>query len=103
MSMKKMVSILILGAVLAATPALAEEGKTVDIGKLTCKELMSGNDSDREIGMAFYHGFLTGKKNNMVINLHEMSAKTDRVKDYCLSNPTGTVMDAFAKSAKSAM
>jgi hypothetical protein len=29
-----------------------------------------------------------------------MTDLTDRVKDFCLSNPTSTVMEAFQKSAK---
>jgi len=104
MSASKMVWLLVLGGVLVATVAWAEEttltGTTLDIGKLTCKELMRGNDSDRDVGIAFYHGFLAGKTNNQVINIHDTGAKTERVRDYCLSNPTSTVMDAFTKSAK---
>jgi len=100
---KTMVLVMVFGFALAAATAWAEEGASqkgmVDIGKLTCKQLMGGDDSDREVGMAFYHGFLSGKNNNQVVNLEEMSAKTDKVKDYCLSNPTSAVMDAFTKSA----
>lgn len=100
---KKMLSVLVFGFVLAAATTWADQGttqeNTVDISKLTCKELMSGDDSDREVGMAFYHGFLAGKKNNQVLNVSEMGSTTDKVKDYCLSNPTSTVMDAFTKSA----
>jgi len=97
MTVKKILCFGVLGMIFVFSPALAEEttltGTTLDIGKLTCKELMRGNDSDRDVGIAFYHGFLAGKTNSQV-------AKTERVTDYCLSNPTSTVMDAFTKSAK---
>lgn len=103
MSVNRIAALLVLSLVLAVTPALAEEGapeeRTVDIAKFTCKELMGGDDTDREVGMAFFHGFLAGKRDSRTINLQDMGAMTDRVKDYCLSNPTSTVMDAFAKSA----
>ena len=46
----------VLAMALAAVPAWAEEGKsrenTIDIGKMTCKQLMSGNDTDRDFGRA---------------------------------------------------
>jgi hypothetical protein len=104
MTVKKILCFGVLGMIFVFSPALAEEttltGTTLDIGKLTCKELMRGNDSDRDVGIAFYHGFLAGKTNSQVINIHDTGAKTERVTDYCLSNPTSTVMDAFTKSAK---
>jgi len=103
MTTNKMITLLVLGATLAATPVWAEEAptaiRTVDLGKFSCKELMSGNDRARDIGFAYYQGFLAGKKNNMTLKLMDASDLTDRVKDYCLSNPKSTVMDAFAKSA----
>jgi len=102
MSVKKMLSFLVLGATLAATPVWSAEAtgdaKTVDLGKLSCKDLMSGDDTDRSVTTAFFHGYFAGKKSVMTVNLQELSATSDKVKDYCLSNPTSTVMDAFAKS-----
>jgi len=104
MLISKKISVFILGVTLTATTAWASEGDVpgsmVDLNKMTCKELMQGNDSDREVGLAFYHGFLAGKKDNTLVNLHNTSALSDLVRDYCLSNPTSTVMDAFTKSAR---
>lgn len=75
-------------------------GQKIDISKMTCKELMSGDDTDREVGIAFFHGFMAGKKDNIIVDVNKVSSLTDKVKDYCLSNPTSTVMNAFKKSAK---
>jgi len=72
----------------------------IDIGKMTCKELMGGNDLDREVGIAYFHGFLAGKTNSQVVDVKATSERTDKVKDYCLSNPASTVMDAFTKAGK---
>ena len=103
MSMKKLTFFLVIGVALAAAPVWAEDGKhpanMLDINKMTCKELMSGNDAEREVGLAFFHGYLAGKKNIQIIDLPAASALSDKVRDYCLSNPNSTVMDAFMKSA----
>ena len=94
----------VLAMALAAVPAWAEEGKsrenTIDIGKMTCKQLMSSNDTDREVGIAFFHGYMAGKKNRQTIDLPATSALSVKVRDYCLSNPTSTVMDAFINCDK---
>jgi len=103
--MKKKVAVLIvLGMFLVVFQAWGAEstfpGQKIDISKMTCKELMSGNDTDREVGIAYFHGFLAGKKNSHVVDVKTTSELTDKVKDYCLSNPASTVMDAFTKSGK---
>lgn len=103
--MKVTVAVLVVLAVsLFVFQAWGEEskfaGQTIDVTKMTCKELMGGNDNDRAVGFAYFHGFLAGKKNKQIIDVNVTSAQTDRVRDYCLSNPDSTVMDAFTKSAK---
>lgn len=104
MKVKKLMSFFVLGAVLVAIPALAETMKSeepmIDIAKTTCKELMSGNDTDREVGMAYFHGFIAGQANRHALDVYAAGALTDKVNDYCLSNPASTVMDAFAKAQK---
>jgi hypothetical protein len=49
--------------------------------------------------VAFYHGYVAGKKSEEIVDIAAMGALSDRVSDYCLSNPTSTVMDAFTKAS----
>lgn len=103
--MKKKVAILVVvGMLLVVFQAWGAEpaspDKKIDINKMTCKELMSGDDTDREVGIAFFHGFMAGKNDNNMVDVKKISALSDKVKDYCLSNPISTVMDAFKKSSK---
>jgi len=103
--MKKKVAVLVVLCILlvAFTAWGSEskmEGQTIDISKMSCKDMMSGNDTDRAVVAAFFQGYLAGKKNNVVVNVDAASDLSDKVRDYCLSNPKSTVMDAFAKSGK---
>jgi hypothetical protein len=61
---------------------------------------MAGNDQDRQSGIAFFHGYFAAKSNLATLDVSKASAKTDQVRDYCLSNPKSTVMDVFAKTGK---
>lgn len=102
--MKKTAALLVvLGVALVAFDAWgasAKSGGQVDVTKLTCKEVMAGSDMDRAINAGFYLGFLAAKKNSTVVDLDAASAHTNRVMDYCLSNPTSAVLDAFTKTDK---
>ena len=88
--------------VFCASPGFAQEGTrtslTIDITTYTCKELMAGDDDDREAGIAYVHGYMAGKNDIDMINTGEKGAHTDRFREVCLSNPTITVIDAYKKS-----
>lgn len=98
------IAVTVLAAALFVVPAWGAEpssaDKKIDISKMTCKELMGGDDTDREVGIAFFHGFMAGKKENTIVDVKKISVLSDKIRDYCLSNPTSTVMDAFKKSSK---
>lgn len=103
--MKKKVALLVvLGMVLVAFQAWGVESKSaglkIDVTKLTCKEVMAGNDMDRAVNAGFFLGFFAGKENSTIIDVNAASAHTDRAMDYCLSNPKSTVMEAFTKTSK---
>ena len=104
MKMYNLLIIFIVGIALCAPAAWAEEestpGNTIEIDKLTCKQLMAGNDLERDVVIAYYHGLMDGKKKIEILDIQESSAISDEVRDYCLSNPTDTVMHAFEKFHK---
>jgi hypothetical protein len=90
---------LTFGVVFFAATAWSQED-TADVNQIrikatTCKQLMGGNDLEREVGIAFYHGYLAGKNDSQSIDLPTTAAWTDRVREYCLMNPTSSVMEAF--------
>jgi hypothetical protein len=92
------------GTILCTLPSFAQAGKTtslsLDITTYTCKELMAGNDDDREAGIAYVHGYMAGKNGIDMINVGAIGAHTDRMREFCLSNPTKGVIDAYQQSIK---
>jgi hypothetical protein len=99
----KALVLIAVGFFLFALPAWAAQDSTenvLDTSKITCKQLMRGDDAERDVGIAYFHGFMAGKQNIMKLDLTAASALSDKVKDFCLSNPTSTVMDVFTQSSK---
>jgi hypothetical protein len=97
-------TLFIVGIAIFASPAWAADetapANAIEIDKLTCKELMAGNDLERDVVIAYYHGLMDGMKKVEILDIPESSAISDEVRDYCLSNPTHTVMQAFEKFHK---
>ena len=66
----------------------------VDLGK----ELMAGNDTDREVDIAYLHGYFAGKKTSPILDIPAVTAQTERFFNFCLANPKVTVMKGYEKS-----
>ncbi|MCG3202228.1 MAG: hypothetical protein NFCOHLIN_02108 [Gammaproteobacteria bacterium] len=86
----------------AASAAVAEEPiqSITDITAVTCKDVMSSDDRGRELSMAYMHGYLNGKAGNTALELNKNAAITDKVRDYCLDNPTARFVETFETLSK---
>jgi hypothetical protein len=84
-------------AVANTAPSFAEEkGKTVvDIGTVDCRRLLKMSGDERDFTLTFYHGFMSGMKQEMVFDAPALSRATDQVIDHCIDNPNDTLLEVF--------
>ena len=94
-------------AILPLNSAFAEETKTDEtpgvqyqIDKTTCRELLQMSGDSRDFSMIFMHGFMSGKKNELLFDAPTLTAATDVAVDYCINNPDSTLLSAFEKAHK---
>jgi hypothetical protein len=59
---------------------------------------MSG--AERDLALAFVHGYMLGKKGTTRYDIEKLSAITDRFLDYCLDHPTENALRSFEKVAR---
>ena len=76
------------------SPGIAKED-TVDLRVLDCKTLLKAEDDNREVMLIFMHGYMSGKKGEMIVQGPALSAISDQVVDTCISNPSQTLMSVF--------
>ena len=96
--MKRSVSIMLVGIIGLAAPALAAE---VDLSKATCKEI-GALPAAKTIGVAMWvNGYVHGKAGNAMVDSDAAHANAEKVADYCKANPDSTLVDAIAEVAKS--
>ena len=70
----------------------------VDIGSLACRDLLKFDDSDKEATLVFYHGFLSGKNNKLIVDVVKLGDISDRVLDYCIDNPNDLLLSVFEQN-----
>ncbi|MDV7145810.1 HdeA/HdeB family chaperone [Tropicimonas sp. TH_r6] len=81
---------------LSATGAMALEANlVVPIGEFSCRDMLVRSGFERDFTMAFMHGYMSGKLNELEFNAPELTEATDAVLDFCINNPGEPLMAAF--------
>jgi len=78
-----------LVVMLAGLPAQAQSQDQGDrtIEQYACKDVMRDSGANRDVAIAFLHGYLLGKSGSSKFNLDKIRAQTDAFIDRCLDNP----------------
>jgi hypothetical protein len=84
----------------ASTVFAGELSETKDLKDSQCKDIMILSGQDREISIAFAHGYILGKKNTTRYVPEELGKATDNFMDYCLDHPKDNALAAFEKFTK---
>jgi HdeA/HdeB family len=77
--------------------ASAQEAKNRSVEMYTCKDVMRENGVDRDVAIAFLHGFLIGKSGNPTFNLDDLHTQTNEFIDRCLDRPGDKAVDVMSK------
>jgi len=81
----------------ATGSALAQDNGDRTTDQYTCKDVMRESGTNREVAIAFVHGYLLGKANATKFNIEELEKQSDAFIDYCLNNPNEKALDAMTK------
>jgi len=87
----------VLLAGIPSIPASAQQAETRSIEQYTCKDVMREHGSDRDVAIAFLHGFLLGKSGNSTFERAGLHRQTKAFIERCLDNPNEKAVDAMAK------
>jgi len=67
------------------------------VEQFTCKDIMRESGANRDVVIAFLHGFLLGKSGSSKFNLDVLRRESDDLIERCLDNPGEKAVDAAAK------
>jgi hypothetical protein len=83
--------------VASATSVFAQDGSERLVEQYACKDILRENGSNREVAIAFLHGFILGKTGSSKFNIEAMTKQTDAFLERCLDNPHDKAIDAMMK------
>src|SRR5580658_5769066 len=89
------VATVILSAAIGS--ALAQDNGDRSFDQYTCKDVMRESGENRDVAIAFVHGYLLGKANATKYNVEVLEKQSDAFVDYCLDNPNEKALDAMTK------
>lgn len=92
--------VLVLASVVAtmvagATRLDAQPQASRTVEQYSCKDVMRDSGPNRDVAIAFLHGYLLGKSNTSSFNLEVMEKQTDAFIDRCLDNPNEKAVEAM--------
>ena len=67
---------------------------TIDVSKITCQQFRSYTITSPNNIALWLSGYYNGRRNNTVINVETFKENLEKVKDYCITHPTVTVMES---------
>jgi hypothetical protein len=99
--LRGVISLGLVGAVLLPGSAAGQvHPNHFDVGKLTCKELLSYTGDNRARLLIYFNGYVDGRAGTQLWEDKVVGARVDRALDYCRATPSLPVLEAFTKAWK---
>jgi hypothetical protein len=80
--------------------AFADTNDSKDMNSFICKDIMRLSGENRDIAMAFVHGYFLGKKGSTTYKTDKLAAATDEFIETCLDNPNANALKTMGDILK---
>lgn len=87
---------------LAQAKAAPAASKSPALNELDCRTFLRLDGDERAFTLVYYHGFISGRLNQMELPVDAMAAATDRVVDHCIDKPGDKMLAVFEQARKQA-
>ncbi len=74
-----------------------EDSSMIDTASISCRELLKLEDSDKQATMAYLHGFISGQKNELKVDVDKLREISDQVIERCIDRPNDSVLSLFER------
>ncbi len=100
--MKTLLKISAIGALAlsaASLNALAQdEDPVIDMNTVDCRTMLKMDGEEQSFTLIYFHGYISGTKGETLFDGPVLREATDAIMDYCIDNPSATVMESFEKN-----
>ena len=90
----------VLAASLAVAPAShpARAQNEIAIDSYSCRQILRETGPERDVAVAFLHGYILGKAGAATMNVEGLRKQTGTFIERCLDNPQAGALDSMVKS-----
>ena len=88
-------SALLVGLIVASAASAESQPRTVE--QYLCKDVIRESGANRDVAIAFLHGYILGKSGSSKFDLEVLHKQTDTFIEQCLDNPAQKAVDVMAK------
>jgi hypothetical protein len=74
------------------------EADNIQIDNLTCREMLKMDGDERKFTLIFLHGFVSGKKSDLLFDGSALADATDVILDNCIDSPDDSLLAVFEKA-----
>lgn len=74
---------------------MQDDNSTIELKSLACRRLLKLNDSEKEAAIMFFHGYISGKKSELTVDVPALGEISDKVIDHCIDNPNDFLLTVF--------
>ena len=102
-SNKSVIKLLVINLVFVlgfAGTASANEAESKTINDILCKDVLRASGNERDIAMAFMHGYLLAKSGKDVIDRPKLSKASDDFIEACLNDSNSKAITTLGKQLK---
>jgi hypothetical protein len=78
--------------------AAAQSNTEVAIDRYSCRELLRESGTDRDVAVAFIHGYILGKSGATKLDVQKLRKETNVFIERCLDSPQAGALDTALKS-----
>jgi len=99
--MKTMLNLAALGALTLSFcgTAFAQEGDPVlEMDTVDCRTMLKMDSDEQDFTLIYFHGYISGTKGETLFDGPKLREATNTIMDYCIDNPSASVMEAFEKN-----
>lgn len=90
-------TIFLCSTIFVYAPALAQDLSERTVEQYACKDILRESGANRDVAIAFLHGFLLGKSGSSKFNLDTLKKQTDAFLERCLDTPHDKAVDTMMK------
>lgn len=87
-------------ALAQAKPGAPAAQKSPALNELDCRTLLKLDGEERAYTLVYYHGFVSGRLNQLELATEAMAMATDRIIDHCIDKPADKVLSVFEQVRK---